>query len=127
MRTPIDAFHQAMLNLAAQKRAAETPPKRRRQGIRGHVGERVTVRLPANLVHEPGLTQLTHLNGCSGVVDDEADSTVSHPNGAVLVNFTALNRPDISLRYWIPYNCLDAADPVPTTTDLAEIERWLAS
>lgn len=54
MRTPLDAFHGALLGLVAQKRAEEVPPprkKRRRQAAAGVVGEHVIWWPPKNHIH----------------------------------------------------------------------------
>lgn len=52
MRTPLDAFHNALLNLQAQKgqvKAAQERKYNRRVAAAGEVGETVTYRPPTNL------------------------------------------------------------------------------
>lgn len=116
MRTPLDGFHQALLNLMEQKRQAETPPKRRRVGANGWIGERVVFRPARNLLRSAGgFIADGHVGKCG---------TVTNRNGDILYVRLDLHPHPVDevsqhIIHW------ELEEPPPT--DIHDIEKWLAS
>lgn len=122
MRTPLDAFHQALVNLVEERRRTEQPVRRRRRvGVGNEVsdGTQVKVHIPANL--QGHHRQLVRFHGRIGVTTGTVKFQ-PHQVGSTYVLFADEWDP-VSL----PLTFLELMDPPPTSNSIEEIEAWLAS
>ena len=127
MRTPLDAFHQALVNLVDERRRTEegTVRRRRRIGLTEGVaapGVRVQLRMPQNLLADRGWADLAKFDRSHGTIEAVRNYGSSIPTIDVLLDA------DSTPGSWaIPLTFLDMADPPPTSNNIEEIEAWLAS
>lgn len=126
MRTPLDAFHQALVNLVDERRRAEEKARRRRRtGLTEATmveGTRVTLRMPANLAKERAWADMVKYDRTPGTIVEVRLQSSSSPIVEVLMDA------DKTPGAWsIPALYLDLEDPPPSGNNIEEIERWLAS
>lgn len=127
MRTPLDAFHQALVNLVEERRRTEQPVRRRRRmGLTESTaspGVRVQLRMPTNLLLERAWADLALFDRSHGTIEN-----IRYYGGSSLPTVDVLLDGDSTPGSWsIPITFLDLADPPPSGNNIEEIEAWLAS
>ena len=128
MRTPLDGFHTALVNLLDERRRAEEKARRRRRtGLTEattRVGMRVVFRLPPNLRGDRVWSDVKRYDGCHGTI-----TTVQQTFGQGSSDWVEvlLDGDQAGTPWNLPPHFLDLEDPPPSTTSIEEIERWLAS
>jgi hypothetical protein len=126
VRTPLDAFHQALVNLREERRRTEegTVRRRRRVGVSEGVaiGTLVRVHIPKNLHKDQ--PHLVRFHGKIGTVSDTFMPLSLRPGGTTTAHVDLDGEWDpVSL----PLTYLELVDPPPDGSNIEEIEAWLAS